>query len=131
MKIRGLLLGLSLFTAVGTALYWILVFTGLLPVDEIVPGYTTWYWSFPLPDSWIVVTATLTAFAIIKKRDAMAITFGLLTAASMIFLALNEINFSLHTGMTLSEMGINLAIKAYCLIVGTFFIAQFSKQIKR
>jgi hypothetical protein len=133
MKYRGLLFGLSLFTAFGTLIYWILVFLGLYPVVELVPGYTVWFWSFPLPDFWIVITSVLLAFAIKTNRYVMAIVCGLLTASSMIFLALNELMFSFYTGMIfmpLSELASDLVIKVYCLLVGVFFIKQFSGQIK-
>lgn len=41
MKYKNLIFGLSVFTAVGTLLYWILVFTSIFPLVEIVPGYIT------------------------------------------------------------------------------------------
>ncbi|MDR0324873.1 MAG: hypothetical protein LBI19_02090 [Oscillospiraceae bacterium] len=133
MKYRGLIFGLSLFTVIGNLLYWMLAFTGLTPVIEIVPGYTAWFWSFPLPDLWLSVISALLAFSIKIKRDVMAIVCGLLTASSMIFLALNELMFSFYTGMIylpLADIGSDLVIKIYCLSVGTFFITQFSRQIK-
>jgi hypothetical protein len=133
MKYRGLILSLSLFTAFGNLIYWALVFLGLSPVVELVPGYTTWFWSFPLPDFWIVITSVLLAFAVKTNRYVMAIVCGLLTASSLIFLALNELMFSFYTGMIflpLSDIGFDFVIKTYCLSVGTFFIIQFSGQIK-
>jgi len=134
MRYRKLILGLSIFTAVATSLYWIFVFTGVFFVEELVPGYTSWFWSFPLPDLWIFVTSALVAFAIITKRNTMTIVCGLLTASSMIFLALNELMFSFYTGainLPLSDIWLDLVIKAYCLIVGTFFIIHFALIIKK
>jgi len=134
MKYRRLILGLGLFTAIATVMYWIFVFTGLSPVVELVPGYTVWFWSFPLPDFWIVVTSALLAFAIKTKRDVMAIVCGLLIASSMIFLALNELMFSFYTGMIylpIADLWVDLIIKIYCLIVGAFLITQFSREIRR
>jgi len=55
MKYKNLIFGLSMFTAIGTLLYWILVFTGMFPLVEIVPGYIVWFQSFPLADFWIVI----------------------------------------------------------------------------
>ncbi len=50
----------------------------------------------------------------------MATICGLLSASSMIFLALNSLMFGINTGMicmfTLDEI-IEIAIKLYCLLV--------------
>jgi len=134
MKYKSLIFGLSVFTSVGTLLYWILVFTGIFPLVEIVPGYITWFQSFPLADFWIVITSALLAFAIKTNRNVMAMVCGLLSASSMIFLALNGLMFGINTGMicmlTVDEI-IEIAIKLYCLSVGTFYIRQFSRIINR
>jgi hypothetical protein len=62
----------------------------------------------------------------------MAAICGLLSASSMIFLALNVLMFGINTGMicmfTLDEI-IEIAIKLYCLFVGAFYIRQFSREI--
>ena len=62
----------------------------------------------------------------------MAAICGLLSASSMIFLALNGLMFGINTGMicmfTLDEI-IEIAIKLYCLFVGVFYIRQFSREI--
>jgi hypothetical protein len=134
MKHERLIFGLSVFAAAGNLLYWILSFTGLYPVVEIVPGYTAWFWSFPLPDFWLFVTSVLLVIAIKIKRDAMATVCGLLTASSLIFLSLNELCFSIYTGMIrmpLAEIGADMALKIFNLSVGAFFIKQFSGVIGR
>jgi hypothetical protein len=132
MKYHNLIFGLSLFTAIGTLMYWILVFTGLFPLTEVVPGYLTWFYSFPLADFWIIVTSALLAFAVKTNRDAMAAVCGLLSASSMIFLALNGLLFGINTGMicmvTTDEI-IEIAIKLYCLSVGGFYIRRFSSEL--
>jgi len=134
MKYRKLILGLSVFTAVGTLFYWLLVFTGIFPLVEIVPGYITWFLSFPLADFWIVITSSLLAFAIKRNRHVMMIVCGLLSASSMIFLALNGLLFGINTGMicmfTVDEV-IEIGIKIYCLSVGIFYIKHFSGQIDK
>lgn len=66
----------------------------------------------------------------------MAAICGLLSASSMIFLALNGLMFGINTGMvcifTLDEI-IEIAIKLYCLFVclfvGAFYLRQFSREI--
>jgi hypothetical protein len=62
----------------------------------------------------------------------MAAICGLLSASSMIFLALNGLMFGINTGMicmfTLDEI-IEIAIKLYCLFVGAVYTRQFSREI--
>ena len=134
MKHKNLIFGLSIFTAIGTLSYWILVFTGIFPLIEIVPGYITWFMSFPLADFWIVITSTLLAISIKRNNTGAMIVCGLLSASSMIFLALNGLVFGINTGMicmfTVDEV-IEIGIKIYCLSVGVFFIKEFSSQIKK
>lgn len=134
MKYKNLIFGLSVFTAVGTLLYWLLVFTGIFPLVEVVPGFITWFMSFPLADFWIVITSVLLAFAIKTNRSAMAAICGLLSASSGIFLALNGFMFGINTGvifiLTLDEI-IEIAIKVYFLSVGAFYIKQFSRVINK
>jgi len=134
MKYRGIILGSSIVTAIGTSLYWMLYFTGVTLVVEYVPGYTTWFQSFILPDFWILLTSILLAVAVKTERKTMMITCGLLTASGMIFLALNELQFSINTGMIfmpLTDIGLDLVFKIYCLSFGAFYIKQFSGEISR
>ena len=132
MKHKKLIFGLAVFTALGTTLYWLLVFTGVFPLIEYVPGYKTWFWSFPLADAWIVATSTLLAVALKRNSLKTAAIFGFLTSSAMIFLALNGLLFGINTGMIfmliLDEI-IEICIKIYCLVVGVFFITSFSKII--
>jgi len=134
MKHKNLILGLSIFTAIGTIFYWILVFTGVFSLEEIVPGYVTWFMSFPLADFWIVITSTLLAISTKRNNRSAMIVCGLLSASSMIFLALNGLVFGINTGMicmfTVDEV-IEIGIKIYFLSVGVFFIKEFSSQIKK
>lgn len=133
MNNKKLLFGLSIFTGIGTISYWVLVFTGLFPLTEIVPGYITWFTSFPLADFWLAVTSILLAVAIKKNNPRNMILFALLTASSMIFLALNGFLFGINTGMlfmmTIDEL-IEIAIKVYCLTVGGYFISFVVKELK-
>lgn len=124
---------LSLFTSIGTATYWILVFFGIFPVTEVVEGYTTWFYSFPLADLWIIFTSAMLALSTKRKNLNNSIVWGLLTASSMIFLALNGFLFGLNTGMlfmmTVDEI-IEIAIKLYCLTVGAYFIRYFWNKLR-
>ena len=51
--------------------YWGLVFTGAFPVNEMVPGYTNWFMSFPVADLYFAVTAVL-SIMLMKKNQKLA-----------------------------------------------------------
>jgi hypothetical protein len=124
---KQLALGLTAFTTLGIVSYWISVFTGIFKVTELVPGYLDWFMSFPLPDSWIAFTSLL-AFIFLLRNDPRAALFGMLTGSSLIFLGLYALMYGINTGLlfilTTDEL-IEIAIKVYCLSVGSFFILYF------
>jgi len=123
------LIGFCLFTAIGTFLYWLSVFTGIFPVEELVPGYKTWFMSFPLADLWIIVTSLLAGIFLIKNKE-ISIPFGIASGSAMIFLGLYALLYGINTGLlfilTIDEI-IEIIIKVYCLSVGTLFIVKFWK----
>ena len=133
MRGQRLVFGLSTFTAVGLILYWLLVFLGLFPVEEVIPGYKDWFMAFPIADLWIAVNAFVLSFALLQKKVKWAIVTGLLSASGMIFLALNALLYGINTGLlfqfSLNEI-IEIAVKVYCLSVGSYFIVYFSKRLK-
>jgi hypothetical protein len=124
---KTLAIGLSLFTIAGIALYWSLVFTGIFKVDDLIPGYRSWFMAFPLADSWIAICALLAGIFLLRG-DEKAVLFGLLTASGLIFLGLYALLYGINTGLifnlTADEV-IEILIKAYCLSVGCFFIFYF------
>jgi hypothetical protein len=123
------LIGFSLFTALGITLYWLLVFTGIFPVEELVPGYKNWFMSFPVADLWIAIAALIAGIALLKEKE-IAIPFGIACGSSLIFLGLYAFLYGINTGLlfilTLDEI-IEIAIKIYCLSVGSLFIVNFWK----
>ena len=129
---KRLATGLTLFTFLGIVAYGISVFAGLFPVTELVPGYRNWFMSFPLADGWIAVVSLL-AFIFLLRGDERAALFGLLTGSSLIFLGLYALLYGVKTGLlfnlTTDEL-IEIAIKVYCLSVGSFFIGYFWRLAK-
>jgi hypothetical protein len=129
---KQLALGLTAFTTFGIVVYWTLVFTNVFKVTELVPGYKNWFMSFPLADAWIAV-ASLLAFIFLLQGDNRATLFGLLTGSSLIFLGLYALLYGVNTGLlfilTTDEL-IEIAIKVYCLSVGSFFIVYFWNQMQ-
>ena len=130
---RQLALGLTAFTTFGIVAYWTTVFTGIFKVTDLVPGYRNWFMSFPLADGWIAVVSLL-AFVFLLQGNDKASLFGLLTGSSLIFLGLYALLYGINTGLlfilTTDEL-IEIAIKIYCLSVGSFFIVYFWNLIKR
>jgi hypothetical protein len=124
---KTLALGLTGFTTLGILIYWSLVFTHVFPVTDLVPGYRTWFMSFPLADGWIAVVSLLAFIFLLQNNDKAAL-FGLLTGSSLIFLGLYALLYGINTGLlfnlTTDEI-IEIGIKVYCLTVGSFFIAYF------
>jgi hypothetical protein len=120
-------LGLTGFTTLGILGYWGLVFSGVFPVADLVPGYRAWFMSFPLADGWIAAVSLL-AFIFLLQNDDRAALFGLLTGSSLIFLGLYAFLYGVNTGLlfnlTIDEI-IEIGIKVYCLTVGSFFIHYF------
>ncbi len=134
MNSKKIIFGFSVFTAVGIIAYWTLVFAGLFPVEDIVPGYKNWFMSFPAADFWIAVNAILLAVFIRKGDEGKSAVFGLMAASGMIFLGLYALVYGINTGLlfklTADEL-IEIAIKIYCLSVGAYFIKHFSKQLNK
>lgn len=134
MSDKKIIFGLSVFTAVGIIAYWSLVFAGLFPVEEVIPGYKNWFMSFPIADFWIAANSILLAISIRKENVKKSIIFGLITASSMIFLGLYALLYGINTGLlfhlTADEL-VEIAIKLYCLSVGAYFIKRLSKEINQ
>jgi hypothetical protein len=129
LKKKKTLMILNLCTGLGITLYWLLVFAGVFPVEEIVPGYKNWFMSFPVADLWIAVCAFL-SFKYLRSNDDKVILFGLLAGSSLIFLGLYAFLYGINTGLlfilTVDEI-IEIGIKIYCLTVGPYLIVNLWK----
>jgi hypothetical protein len=123
---RRFILFFGTFTSLGILVYWASVLSGLFPVVELVPGYRTWFFSFPLPDLWIALCAALMVSYTIRRHELAAL-FGGLTGSGLIFLGLYALAYGVNTGLifqlTPDEL-IEIAIKLYCLSVGPALIVQ-------
>lgn len=118
------------FTAAGIIAYWIAVFSGAFPVDELVPGYRNWFMSFPLADFWIALTAIL-AVAFATTNPALSATAMAAAGSGLIFLGLNAFAYGANTGLvknlTVDEIA-EIAIKVYCLGAGAWLVASAYRQ---
>jgi hypothetical protein len=102
-----------------------LFFAGLFPVTELVPGYINWFMAFPLADLWIAISS-LVAGVLLSKNKELSVLFGIASGSSLIFLGLYALLYGVNTKLlfilTTDEL-IEIAIKIYCLSVGTLFIS--------
>ncbi len=129
---RKTVISLTFFTTAGIIIYWALVFAGVFPVTELVPGYTNWFMSFPLADFWIAISSLVAGVLLLQKKE-LSVLFGITSGSSLIFLGLYALLYGVNTKLlfilTTDEL-IEIAIKIYCLSVGTLFICYFWKQRK-
>lgn len=133
MRLRTFSVLLSFFTGFSIVLYWALVFTGVTPTEELIPGYTFWAMSYPPADAWIAICALLAGIFLLKKNEK-AILFGLMAAGGLIFLALNATTYSFISGVlsqfTAGGIVMKLAMRAYFLAAGIFFAIYFANTLK-
>lgn len=111
-------------TAAGIIAYWGAVFSGVFPVEELGPGYRTWFLSFPVADFWIAATAVVAA---VSKRSnrALSVTTTAAAGSGLVFLGTYAFAYGLNTGLvnrlTTDEV-IEIAIKIYCVTAGGWLL---------
>ena len=134
MPRRKLLIILSSFNATVNTLYLVRFF-GVLPPEAVVYGYVPWFMSFALPNTIFALFAWLFVYALLKKRNAFAVLFGLVNAGGLIFHALNGFMFGFFSGsfnaMTTFNAVFELVVYAYGLSLAAFYITQFWKVIRK
>ena len=118
---------LSFALAAAMVLYWVAVFSGALPVEEEVPGYTNWYMSYWLPDLWIGAAAGLAGLLLVQGRAA-AVPFGIAAGSSLVFLAVQELLYLIDTELLFratSDLLRGLIGTVVLVGVGTLLMVQF------
>ena len=133
MSQRKLLKVLSIFHAVVNTLY-LVRFVGILPPEEVVYGYVPWFMSFALPNAVFTLLSWLLVYALLKKRDTLAVLVGLVNAGGLIFHALNGLMFGFYSGflrvMTLNAV-FEIVVYVYGLALATFYITQFGSKVAK
>lgn len=118
------------FTAAGLITYWVAVFSGAFPVEELVPGYRSWFMSFPVADLWIAFMAIL-AVRVAPSNRALSTIAMAAAGSGLIFLGLNAFAYGISTGLvtklTIDEIA-EIAIKVYCLTAGGWLVASAYRQ---
>jgi hypothetical protein len=107
------------------AAYWVAVFGGLFPVDELVLGYRAWFMAFPLADAWIAVSGTWLLASALRGGRSMVVPAAALGSA-LLFLGLYAFAYGAGTGLlfqlTPDEL-LEIAIKVTCVSVGSALVA--------
>ena len=133
MMHRKLMIIFTLFNAVVNTIYLVRFF-GILPPEEIVHGYISWFMSFMLPNTFIAITSWILLFSLLKKKDTLVIISGLLLSGALIFHALNGLMFGIYSGLwesinfsTLFE----ITVYMYGLSLATFYASGFWLEIRK
>jgi len=128
MPHRKLLIFLSLFNAAVNTIYLVRFF-GVLPPEGVVYGYVPWFMSFALPNIIFSLIAWGLVYALLTKRDKLAVVMGLVNAGGLIFHALNGFMFGFYSGsfeqLTVFNAVYEMAVYAYGLGLAAFYIWQF------
>ena len=133
MSQRKLLVILSIFHATVNTLYLVRFF-GILPPEEVVHGYVTWFMSFAVPNTAFTLLSWALVYSLLKKRDSLAVLSGLLTAGGLIFHAFIGLNFGFYTGLYHEiSFGIlfEISVYVYGLSLATFYIVQFGSVVRK
>jgi len=89
-----ILSGLLAFTALGTALFWILYFSGKMDATETEQD-EAYEKAFPLADSWMIACSTVAARNILKM-NRKGFFAGAAAGSALIFLGCLDILYSLE-----------------------------------
>ena len=133
MKYRGLILVLSIFNATVNTLYLVRFF-GVLPPEEVVHGYVSWFMSFALPNTVFSLLAWLLVYSLFKKYDRLAVLSGLLNAGGLIFHALIGLMFGFYSGLfklITFNVIFEIGVYVYGLSLAAFYIKQFWSVIQK
>lgn len=120
---------LSFLTGFGILSLWILVWSGMFPVEDKIPGFRNYFISFLLADIWLVMNAILTGVLMLLKNSKV-ISSGISLGSAMVFFGLYSFLYDFNTKLlfdfSYGELFGKL-ITFYNIIGGLFFIIYFSK----
>jgi hypothetical protein len=121
---RALLIVLSLLTGAGILAQWILVWAGVFPVEDTVPGFRNYFMAFVAADMWRVLAAFATGVCAAMKDDR-AVLFGVALGSAMIFFGLYALMYDLNTGLLFDLSAGELfgkIVTLYNLLGGLLFV---------
>lgn len=114
----------ALVSAVGIAFFWIAFFTVGVAPENPPEGYFVYQHSFPLPDSFVVLSLSIGALLRIQRKDA---GFDLLTAGAggLVFLGLADMSFNALNGSytkSIWNFFFTMIQNLWCILVGAWII---------
>jgi len=111
-------------TAIGTVLFWALLFTNGNAMSEL-PSYQVWKRSFPLAEAWMALTAITAAIGLLWMKD-WGLLFGCLAGSALVFLGLADVLFFMQNDLYMpltADKAVQIAIHFWFLTFGPFVIA--------
>lgn len=123
---------LSYLTGFGILFTWVLVWIGVFPVEDKIPGFKNYFMSFQITDLWLMVNAFLTGTYILLKNPKSTL-FGISLGSSMIFFGLNSFLYDWNTNLLFDFSASELfgkLITIYNVTGGIFFMVYFWRIIK-
>lgn len=122
---RRALFALGIVTAVFMVVFWSAVFSGLSPIEELVPGHRAWVLSFPLVDAWVGAWAGRVAWCLRRRAIDASRRAALVSGSGLVFLGVHELTYGVYTGLALHPKGgeiVEVLVQLYCLVVGALFL---------
>lgn len=120
---------MSFLTGFGILFLWILIWFGMFPVEEKIPGFRNYFISFLFADMWLVFNAILTGIMMLLKNSKM-IVCGISLGSAMVFFGLYSFLYDFNTKLLFDfSMGelFGKFITLYNILGGLFFIVYFGK----
>lgn len=129
LNLKSFLIFCCFLTGISIAFQWIMVWTGLFPLEDTVPGYSSYFLAFQLADLWLIFTSMLAGFLLWKKKE-IALLFGIAAGSAMIFFGLYALLYDLLTGLFFNLSGGEILGKLVTfvnIVGGILFIIGFWK----
>jgi hypothetical protein len=120
---------LEILTGAGILLFWLGFFTVGLAPEAPPPGYLSFEYSFPLPDSILAATLIVAGILNLKGKPAGRV-LSLVSAGALIFLGLLDFSFNIQNGMyaiSALDTALNAFINLWCVGFGLALLFRFRK----
>jgi hypothetical protein len=123
-RLTGLTLAMLWLGAAGIILYWVSYFTEGQVHAAADACYHVFQRNFPLPDGFVALCSILCAQAL-RRRQGIAVLWGLLAAGGYLFLAFIDIAYNLWNGiyrMGNSAVSVEALINAFCIGIAAWLV---------
>ena len=120
---------LLIITALGTFVYWFDFFKS----GHVIVIKEDWHLkfekAFPVADGWMAICALISAWGLLSGSNYGSV-FALISAGSLIFLALMDITFNVQNGLyrkfsASTKMNVAVIINSWALFLGIALILKY------